>query len=325
MNTDSKSSRPSADFEAASKPPVVVIYGPTAVGKTAFIASLPRNSFEIINADSRQVYRYLDIGTAKPDKELLSAIPHHLIDVCDPDEQFSTGLFVRETERLVSEILGRGHYPIIAGGTGYYLRNFLFGLPTGPGAFPAIRKDIMDEMSERGIDALFHELESVDPVTAGRISRMDRYRIARALEVFRGAGIPLSEFRVPCDLRSDFRLLTIYLQRPRAELYARINERVDVMFERGLIREVCATVERDFPRDSPGLRTIGYSELLDLTRDGCRTVGDARETIKRNTRRFAKRQITFFGGLPADLSIDPDTIGGAIAFILTHCGKSAPM
>ena len=281
-----------------------VLYGPTAVGKTSLIASLPQNTFEIISADSRQVYRYLDIGTAKPEQSVLDAIPHHLIDVCNPDEQFTAGRFVRAAESLFQEIRSRNRIPIVAGGTGYYIKNLMYGLPERAGAYPAIRAEIKREIASSGIDSMFRQLESVDPVTAGRISNRDVYRIERALEVYRGTGKPLSAFRVPDIPRTDITFIPVSLTRRRDELYERINIRVDRMFRDGLMREVVSTLDRGYTIADPGLRTIGYAEILAMTQSGCVSPGMVCETIKRNTRRYAKRQMTFFRSLPAVETIE---------------------
>ena len=298
--------------------PVVVLYGPTAVGKTSLLSSLAEYPIEIINADSRQVYRYLDIGTAKPSPDILEAVPHHCIDVRVPSAQYTVGDFVRAAERLVTEIRGRDRFPVVSGGTGYYIKHFLFGLPEGPGGFPGIRAEIRRETQSRGMGEMYRELEFVDPDTARRISSSDRYRIERALEVYRGAGVPLSTFRLPDRIRDDYRLFIVSCTRPKEELYSRIDARVDSMFESGLVAETVGVLARGFSSRDPGLKTIGYAEILAARADGCRTLAETRDLIKRHTRRFAKRQTTFFKSLPAERTISPDLFGSIVEAIRAH-------
>lgn len=319
MNTESKiSSRP--DPSESAQLPVIVVYGATAVGKTGLLASLPSDQFEIISADSRQVYRSLDIGTAKPGSSIRRRMPHHLIDVCDPTEQFTAGRFVRSADRIIGDLAAAGKCGIVAGGTGYYLKHFLFGLPEGPGSFPDVRAAIRSEFERKGPRALFSELARVDPVTAGRISENDRYRAERAVEVFRATGKPLSSYRVPSVLRNRYRPLCIHLVRPRDELYRRIDRRVGEMFSHGLVDELERVLASGCPVDAPGLRSIGYAELLEMRDDGCVTLADTQELIARNSRRYAKRQLTFVRQLPTLVEFHPEDRGGLLRAISEHLG-----
>ena len=283
---------------SSSPPAVVVLFGPTAVGKTDVISQLVEFRPEIISADSLQVYRGLCVGAAKPSKCFLNSIPHHLLDIKKPDQQFTAGDFVRAADRLVPEIQKRGSLPIVSGGTAYYIRGFLYGLPEAPPSSETVRRKIRQDLDSQGIEHLYNELKKIDPVTAGRVSSSDPYRIQRALEVYRVSGRPLSCFRVPGQYRTKFRMLKIGLQRPRAELKDRIGKRVRDMFENGLIEEVSGLLASGFQEQDPGLRGIGYREFLSMLQSGCHTLKDIEQQICRNTRRYAKRQMTFFRRFP---------------------------
>jgi tRNA dimethylallyltransferase len=252
---------------------------------------------EVISADSRQVYRFLNIGAAKPSPALLSRLPHHLLDLLDPGEPWTAGDFVRRTEALIPEILARGRIPVVSGGTAFYLRSFLYGLPQAPPADPDVRQALRRRLETQGLEALYGELAERDPVSAARIAPRDAYRILRALEVWETAGVPLSSFPPPDTLRRDFRFLLLGLARPREELYQRINRRTEGMFREGLYREFLGLLSRGYgPRD-PGLKSIGYKEFFELQSNGCRTLGGVREEICRNTRRYAKSQLIFLKAL----------------------------
>ncbi len=305
----------------ADRPTVLILFGPTAVGKTSLLGRVCADRCEVINADSRQVYRFLDIGTAKPDLETRRRVRHHLIDVCNPSRQYTAGRFVRDAERLVEEVRRRGALPVIAGGAGYYIRNFIFGLPENPGTFPEIRVRLRREIRERGAAEMYGELAAVDAAAAARISPNDRYRICRALEVFRGCGRPLSSFRVPDRLREEYRFVIVGLDRPRRELYERIEKRIDAMFDAGLVAETAAALAAGYDERSPGLRSIGYREVLDLRSAGCGTLEATVAEVKRNTRRYAKRQLTFFRRFPVDHVIHPDEADSLRRIIESECGS----
>jgi tRNA dimethylallyltransferase len=284
---------------------IVLLFGPTAVGKTELISNLFKENYEILNADSMQVYRTLDIGTAKPTGELLDKIPHHLIDIRSPLEQFHTGDFVRLSDNLVSEITARGNIPVICGGTAFYFKNYLFGLPEIPELEKGVREQIQIDLKEMGIAALYRELENVDPERAQKVHPNDKYRILRALEVNRGSGKPQSGFK-PCEsLRPGIDPLILGLSRDRTELYRRIDQRVDEMFEVGangrsplLVDEIKRCFEKGLEETDPGMKGIGYREFFLMKRTGEFTYTDIRNMIKMNSRRYAKRQMTFFKALP---------------------------
>lgn len=295
-----------------NKPTVVLLFGPTAVGKTACLTELFSGNAEIISADSMQVYRGMDIGTAKPDSRFLSQIPHHLIDIRTPNEPFNAGDFVRETEQLLPEILSRGRLPVICGGTAFYFINFLFGLPQAPPSDRKTAAEIEAEVLNGGRQRLYEELRLKDPVSAARIPPGDTYRLVRALEVLRTGGRPLSSYRTGQVPRSDFRFKIIELTRPRAELYERINRRVGQMFADGLPEEWRRLRADGCTAASPGMRAIGYAEFF-LSENP----DDVRELIQKNSRRYAKRQITFFQKIPGRRRFHPDETGEMRGFIFS--------
>jgi tRNA dimethylallyltransferase len=273
---------------------VILIFGPTGVGKTGLLSRLFPGRGEIINADSMQVYRGMDIGTAKPDSELLRTLPHHLIDIRDPQNQFNAGDFVDEADRLVHEISSRKSLPVICGGTAFYFRNFIYGLPNTPPGNEETRDRIQSRIDETGLSGAYAELQKLDPVGAKTIGESDTYRITRALEVIEVSGKPFSSFRVSSTPRSEFRMLIIGLDRPRNELYSRINHRVAEMFRVGLAEEVAKLISGGCAARDPGMHGIGYKEFFDMRKQGCLTLKGLEERIARNSRRYAKRQLTFF-------------------------------
>jgi tRNA dimethylallyltransferase len=303
--------------------PVLVLFGPTASGKSEILGRLfvdaPPVPAEIVSADSMQVYRGMDIGTAKPDREERERLPHYLIDIRNPDEQFNAGDFVRLAGEACAGIHRRGKLPVVSGGTGFYLKNFIQGLPAAPPSDPGIRQALKGELRERGADALMGELEAADPVSAGRSHRNDHYRLIRALEVFRLTGRPLSSFAPPGATgatRSPFRFLLIALEREREDLYRRIDARCGTMFRRGLPDEVRRLWEAGYGPDDPGMKAIGYQEFFTGVEPGplpgrepegprrpdrCPLSADTagvEALVARNSRRYAKRQICYFAPIP---------------------------
>jgi tRNA dimethylallyltransferase len=240
-----------------------------------------------------QVYRHMEVGTAKPSPEDRARVIHHLVDVADPSEQFNAGRFVQEAEALIRQISGRGNIPVVSGGTAFYITSLLYGLPEAPAVDPAIRERLRGIEQERGREELYTMLQERDPKAAQRIQRNDRYRTMRALEVLEATGRSLFSFAWPRVPRSDMRFLLIGLERPREEVYRRIDERVRAMFRAGLVDEVKRLLAMGYGPEDPGMRGIGYRQLLDM-RAGCETLAAVRERIARETRRYAKRQLTFF-------------------------------
>lgn len=297
----------------------VLLFGPTAVGKTDLLLRLFEGRGEVISADSMQVYRGLDIGSAKPDSAYLRRLPHHLIDVRDPHEQFSAGDFVTETDRLIPLIEARGLIPVLSGGTAFYFRNFLYGLPEIPPVDPWWRDELNGELAEKGLECLYGELQVCDPPTAARLSPNDSSRIVRALEVHRATGKPLSAYEIPGTLRIPYGIKIIGLERERKELYSRIDRRVDIMFEQGLEDEIRALLSRGVTADMPAMKGIGYSEFFEMMNCGCMTAAGLKDRIKQDSRRYAKRQITFFKSLEGVKWFNPDDTDGIMREVYGGC------
>lgn len=251
---------------------------------------------EIISADALQVYRQLDIGTAKPPARLLARIPHHLIDTCDYTNPFNVGDFCRQSDGIISEIIGRGKLPIISGGCAYYLRSWLLGMPQTPPMDIRLRRLISKRWKNRSNHAIRDELYRIDPISVGRIGAGDRYRLLRALEVYEQSGRPLSSFIVPNTHRDDYQILLIGLRRDRRELYRFIDSRVDAMLQAGLENEIRRLVKNGAHPEHPGMKGIGYREWFGPS-GSILAPDDVKEQIARNTRRYAKRQNTFFASI----------------------------
>lgn len=283
------------------KIPVIVIFAPTATGKTALTLklfgsgshSLFKDKAEIISADSMAVYKYMNIGTAKPDKTVLSQIPHHLIDFLEPNFQFSVNEFVRRSDLLCTEIYSRGKIPAIVGGTGFYIRNFLLGLPKTPESNTEIRTQLKNELEKSGIDFMYEKLKLVDNESAQKINKNDAYRILRALEVFYLTGKPRSSFSLSEKLRENYDFFTVILERDRSDLYERIDMRIEQMFSQGLEQEVQSLIEKGFTKDDAGMKAIGYREFF----EGFDSPAEIKEKIKHDSHKYAKKQYVFMKGI----------------------------
>ena len=274
--------------------PLVAIVGPTASGKSALALRLARaRSGEIVSCDSLQVYRGMDVGSAKPTPRERAGVRHHLVDVADPDEPFSAAAYARLARAALADVAARGRLAIVAGGTGLYLRALLQGLFEGPSRDEALRRRL-EGLAERFGDARLHRLLArVDPDAAGRIRPRDRVRVVRALEVYHLTGRPISEGqRGGAEPLSGFRGLVVGLDPDRAALREAVRARTRAMLARGLIEETRALLERYGPDLRP-LRSIGYRQAVALSR-GQMTVEEAEASIVTETLRFAKRQRTWF-------------------------------
>ncbi len=279
------------------KPNILVICGPTASGKTALAAELAlRFGGEVVSADSMQVYRRMDIGTAKPTRSEQRGVPHHMIDVAEPEENYSVARYVADAVPIVDGILARGKLPIIAGGTGLYIDHLVAGRQFAPfQPDSGLRPQLQARARQEGLPALYAQLAQVDPDAAGSIHPNDEKRIIRALEVFLSTGKPLSQHdRESRALPSRYTPLTIALnfaQRPH--LWERIDRRVDQMMAQGLEGEVRALLESGIPPDCTAMQAIGYKELAAAIRSG-RPADDGAEEVKLRSRQYAKRQLTWF-------------------------------
>ncbi len=279
------------------KPNILVICGPTASGKTALAAELAlRFGGEVVSADSMQVYRRMDIGTAKPTQSEQRGVPHHMIDVAEPEENYSVARYVADAVPIVDGILARGKLPIIAGGTGLYIDHLVAGRQFAPfQPDSGLRPQLQARARQEGLPALYAQLAQVDPDAAGSIHPNDEKRIIRALEVFLSTGKPLSQHdRESRALPSRYTPLTIALsfaQRPH--LWERIDRRVDQMMAQGLEGEVRALLESGIPPDCTAMQAIGYKELAAAIRSGL-PVQSGAEEVKLRSRQYAKRQLTWF-------------------------------
>ncbi len=276
---------------------LIILCGPTAVGKTAAAIELAlKIGAEIISADSGQIYRGMDIGTAKPTLKERRGVPIHLIDILDPDQSFSAAEFRRLALQAIEEIQSRGKKIVIVGGTGLYLRALEMGLFEGPPRDPKIREGLENEIRENGVEALHRELQKVDPEAATLIPSKNRQRLIRALEVYRLTGKPISmhwkEHRLSTGGERLFSFKKMGLRLPKEELHQRIDTRVKLMLQQGWVEEVRPLLEK-WGDDAPGLQLIGYKETVSFLR-GKITLEKAVEQIKLNTRRYAKRQMTWF-------------------------------
>ncbi|HAM78245.1 MAG TPA: tRNA (adenosine(37)-N6)-dimethylallyltransferase MiaA [Treponema sp.] len=315
--------------------PVIVIFAPTACGKTALAREIFGKSSlsyfkgmgEVVSADSQAVYKGLDIGTAKPSAEERVDIPHHCIDIADPRVQFGVGEWLEEADRACREIASRHKFPIVTGGSGFYIRSFLLGLPSTPESDSEIRRQIKERLAQKGDYALYQELKECDAESAKKIRVHDSYRVCRALEVFYSSGRPLSSFAVPDRLRECYDFCSIILTRKREDLYSRINARVDAMFDLGLCKEVLDLKKQGIGRDSPAMKAIGYGEFFDCqpgieALEAAQNSGylDAvKEKIKADSRRYAKRQYTFMRGIPGAVTFDMDDRTAIEQEILRFC------
>ena len=296
---------------------ILAIVGPTASGKSALAEALAlRLDGEIVSCDSMQVYRGLDIGTAKPDGETRRRIPYHLVDVLDPDEAFSAMDYRTAAEAAVRDIQSRGRLPVFCGGTGLYLETFLRGDGGAPAADPALRQALLDEAEEKGAGALYAELCRVDPAAGAAIHPANVRRVVRALELYRATGVTKTEWdRRAAEQPPRYEAAVLCLTyTDRALLYRRIDERVDAMMAAGLLDEVRTLAAAGvFGRSPTAAAAIGYKELLPCL-DGRVTVEEAVAQLKQATRRYAKRQITWFSARPYVTPLPVDGPGGPLKF-----------
>ena len=307
-------------------PTLPAIVGPTATGKSDLaIALAKRIGGEILSADSMQVYRHMDIGTAKPATEIRATIPHHFIDVLEPDATYSAGEFARQAHRLIQEKIAQGIPLIIVGGTGLYIKALEKGLAECPPIPENIQRNLWERYCNEGLPTLYAFLQRVDPAMAVVIHPNDRFRILRALGVFEATGTPLSSLQERHGFRkTTFHLWKIGLTYPREILYRRINARVDRMMEMGWLAEVEHLLEMGYDVSLKPMQAIGYRQLTQVIQ-GKQGRKDAIDEIKRETRHLAKRQITWFRKEAPQLwiSLGEGNIG-AVAESLTHRLREVP-
>jgi tRNA dimethylallyltransferase len=279
------------------KIPLVVIVGPTAVGKTdTAIIVAQKIGGEIISADSMQIYRHMDIGTAKPNRDEMKGIKHYMIDIVNPEEEFSVADFQRIAKAYIEDINKRGKLPIVVGGTGLYINSLVYNLDfTETISDPELRENLRELARERGNEYLHEMLKRVDPEAAEKLHPNDIKRIIRALEVYHCSGKPMSQYhRTIKKEEVPYDLAMVGLRMNRKDLYRRIEQRVDKMIEEGLVEEVRELLDRGCTRDMTSMQGLGYKEIIGYL-EGEYSLEEAVSILKRDTRRFAKRQFTWFG------------------------------
>lgn len=279
-----------------NKQKVLVIGGPTAVGKTALSIELAKKlNGEIISADSMQIYKYMDIGSAKITKEEMDGVPHHLIDVVTPDNKFTVADFKTFGEKAIEDILSRGKLPIIAGGTGLYINALTCNMNFTEGDKDEAYREELEALAERfGNEVLHNMLKEVDEVSASEIHMNNRKRVIRALEVYKLTGKPFSSYNLGEDMyESKYDVFYYVLNMDREKLYERINRRVDIMMAKGLLDECIKLKEMGYNSSMQSMQGIGYKEILYYL-EGALTLEKAIDMIKQGSRNYAKRQLTWF-------------------------------
>lgn len=271
------------------KPPLLVILGPTASGKTALSMELAQQfNGEIISADSRQIYRHMNIGTDKISQEARQDVPHHLLDVANPDERFTVADFKAQAETAIDDILARGKLPILVGGTGLYIRAITENFDIPP-ENREVRAQLIEELKKSGPEKLHKKLQKLNPLTAAKIHPKNAPYIVRALEIFITTGRPKSDIKNT----PQYKCLQIGLSWPREALFERIHRRIDEQIERGLIDETKKLLGLGYSKNLPSMNTLGYKEMT-AHLEKALSLDEARELLKKNTRNFAKRQMTWF-------------------------------
>ncbi len=297
--------------------PPVLIAGPTAAGKTSLAIELcARMSAEIVNADSMQVYRRMEIGTAKPTLEQRRIVPHHLIDIVDPDEPFDAARFLNFAGPVIEDIQKRGKLPLVVGGTGLYMKILTRGLCPGPPSDPEVKRRLIADEKSNGPGRLYCDLLRADPDSAARIHPNDRQRIIRALEVFYQGGVPLSILQKGHGFKEQLLpSIKVFINLEREVLFERINRRVDRMLESGLKDEVQGLLAMGYQAELKSMQSLGYRHMA-AHLAGAISIHEAAYQIKRDTRRYAKRQITWFRGDSEFRSFDAGDIEGIYLTII---------
>ncbi|MDF1796087.1 MAG: tRNA (adenosine(37)-N6)-dimethylallyltransferase MiaA [Coxiellaceae bacterium] len=290
-------------MKLSTEPKVICLMGPTASGKTATAFHWVDNyNAEIVSVDSAMIYRGMDIGTAKPDKETLKKYPHQLVDIIDPDETYSVAQFIKDCQASIKDIKARGKLPLLVGGTMMYYRCLQFGLSALPSANEDIRQQLNEQLQQQGLQGLYQQLQDVDPVAAEKIKSTDQQRIQRALEVFLASGVPLSELQQQNEAsQSPYDFVNIVLSpEDRGVLHQRIEQRFDAMLDEGFIEEVESLYNRgDLHSDMPSMRCVGYRQAWQYLA-GQLNKDEMRERAIIATRQLAKRQLTWLRGKWSD-------------------------
>ncbi len=278
-----------------SKPQIFCVVGPTASGKTAYAIRLAKElDGEVVSCDSMQIYRGMDIGTAKPTIAEMQGIPHHMIDIIDPDRNYSVAEFVEDAKRCIEDILTRGKTPILCGGTGLYVDSIINGISFSEDARDdAYRAELIQLAAEKGNLAVHELLRRADPKAAEQIHPNNLKRMVRTMEIIKTSGKTKAEFDLAARQEPLYDATVYGMDRDRDDLYRRIEIRVDLMMEQGLLGEVQSLMAKGIPMTATAMQAIGYKELVAYLNASC-TLEEAIETIKRESRRYAKRQLTWF-------------------------------
>ena len=297
IDRTTKRERISIKRMSGERPRVIALMGPTAVGKTGLVLQLAKDlGGEIVNADSMQVYRFMDIGTAKPTAAERAEVAHHLLDIVDPDQDFDASRYSQLAREAINNLVKEGRVAIVVGGTGLYLKALFHGIFPAGHSSQSVRQRLHREGEKHGGVALYKRLKQIDPSTAGRLHPNDLFRIIRALEIWECTGKPMSVLQKEHGFRENpFITLRIGLKRPRSELYERINRRVAEMMKLGLLTEVRELLDRGYGPDLKSMQALGYRHMVQHLIKGMK-IAEAVRTMKRDTRRYAKRQMTWFGG-----------------------------
>ncbi len=326
---DQATSTPDSEQDSETRPPVVVVTGPTASGKSS-LALLLAEKFdgEIINADSMQIFRFMNIGTAKPSAEERTRVPHHLFDVANPNEPYSAGRYAREAREAAAAIHARNRPVFLVGGTGLYIRAFLDGLIETGGVVPGLRKQLEEEQArgaEEGDPARLHRrLADLDAEAAAKIHPNDLRRTVRALEIQHQSGLTASSVREAHGFRDrPFRVLHLAIDPGREALNKRIEERSEAMIKAGLLREVRDLREQGYGADLRPMQAIGYRHIQPVV-DGADTLANAVEAMKVDTRRFARRQRTWIRPLPDVHWHDPADVDAIVSRVEAFLDSGAP-
>ena len=296
------------------KSKIIIICGATATGKTALAVNLAKKlDTEVISADSMYIYKGLDIGTAKPNYEEMQGVKHHLIDIINPSENFTVSDYKNLATPIIDDLISKGKVPIICGGTGFYINSILYDLSYGKGRENiAAREKYKKLAEEKGNNYVYEILREVDPVSAEKLHFNDLKRVIRALEIYEN-GCKKSD--IVDDFTPKYDYSSYSISYPREKLYERINNRVDVMFNNGLLEEIINLKNNGISRENQCMQAIGYKEVFDYF-DGFATLEQVIENIKLNTRHYAKRQNTFFKKLPNLIQLEPDNVDNLIDIIL---------
>ena len=308
--------------EVEEKPKIVIICGPTGIGKTSVAIDIAcAVNGEIISADSMQIYRYMDIGTAKPTPEEQSRVRHHIVDIVDPDENFDAAKFSKRAHEKIVELYNSGIVPLVVGGTGLYIKAAVHGLFDAEAVNLDIRKRLKKESSISGSGLLHKRLAACDPDAADKIHPNDTYRIIRALEMVEATGKPISEHQVDHGfMEKRYRVIKIGLSMERKALYDRINQRVDVMIEKGLVDEVKDLLNKGYSENLKSMQSIGYRHIVDFIKKRL-SWDETVRTLKRDSRRYAKRQMTWFKADPEIVWLGLESMDEATSMVKAFIAK----